>query len=142
MALPTPSAGADAWAAGISNNTEKYKSRVQGSTKDQAQRAVDQKAALKANFNAAVDSGLWESRVLARGTSYWKSQTVAKADNWGNAAMTGKSNYERAAAQLYPYEAQLQQQIESMPRGSRAASLQRFTTWMDGMIAFKQQYAG
>jgi hypothetical protein len=142
MALPTPSAGAQAWSDGITANTQKYKDRVQATTKDQAQRAVDQKAALKANFNAAVDSGLWESRVLARGTGYWKTQTVAKADNWGNAATTGKSNYERAATQLYPYEAQLQSQIESMPRGSRAASLQRFTTWMDGMIAFKQQYAG
>lgn len=140
MALPTPSAGADAWSAGISNNTEKYKTRVQATTKDQAQLAVDQQATLKSNFNAAVDSGKWAARVLARGTSYWKTQTVAKVDNWGNSATYGKTNYERAASQLYPAEQQLQAQIDSMPKGTRSASLARFTAWMDGMIAFGQQY--
>lgn len=140
MALPTPSAGAQAWSDGITGSTQKYKDRVQATTKDQAQLAVDQQAVLKSNFNAAVDSGKWAGRLLARGTGYWKSQTVAKADNWGNSATTGKSNYERAAQQLYPFEQQLQQQVDSMPKGSRAASLQRFTTWMDGMIAFGQNY--
>jgi hypothetical protein len=140
MALPTPSVGADAWSAGISDNTAKYKARVQSTTKDQAQLAVDQQAVLKSNFNAAVDSGKWAGRLLARGTGYWKSQTVAKADNWGNSATTGKANYERAAAQLYPFQQQLQTQVDSMPKGSRAASLARFTTWMDGMIAFGQSY--
>ena len=102
--------------------------------------AVSEQATLKANFNAAVDSGKWAGRVLARGTGYWKSQTVAKADNWGNSATYGMSNYERAAAQLYPAEQQLQAQIDGMAKGTRAASLARFTVWMDGMIAFGQQY--
>lgn len=140
MALPTPSAGAQSWSDGVTAGTQKYKDRVQSTTKDQAQLAVDQQAVLKANFNAAVDSGKWAGRVLARGTGYWKSQTVAKADNFGNSATYGKSNYERAASQLYPAEQQLQSQIDSMPKGTRAASLARFTAWMDGMIAFGQQY--
>jgi len=140
MAIPTPQQGATNWSAGITGNTTKYKDNVQNTTKDVAQLAVNQKANLKANFNAAVDSGLWENRLLARGTSYWKNQTVAKADNWGNSAQTGQANYLTAAQQLYPYEQQLQSQVDAMPSGSRAASLARFTTWMDGMIAFKQQY--
>lgn len=140
MAIPTPQAGADAWSAGITNNTVKYESAVQGTTKDQAALAVAAQANLKANFNAAVDSGLWAARVQARGTAYWKSQTVAKSGNWGNSATYGKANYLTAAQQLYPYESQLQAQVDAMPSGNRAASLARFTTWMDGMIAFKQQY--
>lgn len=142
MAIPTPQQGADNWSAGVTGNTTKYKDRVANTTKDQAGLAVAQQAALKANFNAAVDSGLWASRVTAKGTPYWKQQTVAKADNWGNSATTGKGNYLAAAQQLYPYEAQLQAQVDAMASGSRAASLARFTTWMDGMIAFKQQYTG
>jgi hypothetical protein len=140
MALPTPTAGAQAWSDGVTNGVTKYKDRVQATTADQAQLAVNQQAVLKSNFNAAVDSGKWAARVLARGTSYWKSQTVAKSDNWGNSATTGKANYERAAAQLYPFEQQLQQQVQGMAKGTRAASLARFTAWMDGMIAFGDSY--
>lgn len=140
MALPTPATGAQSWSDGISNNVQKYKDRVAATTKDQAQLAVNQKAVLKANFNAAVDSGKWEARVLARGTGFWKTQTQAKSDNWGNSATYGKSNYERAAASLYPFETQLQQQVDGMAKGTRAASLARFTAWMDGMIAFGESY--
>jgi hypothetical protein len=138
--IPSPQSGADAWSSGVSGAQTKYTNNVQNTTKDQAGLAVAQQSALLSNFQAAVNSGEWARRVLARGTQYWKSQTLAKAGNYGASATTGKNNYLTAAQQLYPYEQQLQSQVDSMPSGTRADSLARFTTWMDGMIAFKQQY--
>lgn len=138
--IATPQAGADAWSAGVSGAGAKYTAAVQNTTKDQAGLAVANQAALLANFNAVVSSGEWARRVQARGTAYWKQQTVAKAANYATGATAGKGNYLNAANQLYPYESQLQAQIDAMPSGTRADSLARFTTWMDGMIAFKAQY--
>jgi hypothetical protein len=138
--IPSPQSGADAWSSGVSGAQTKYTSGVQNTNKDQAGLAVANQAALIQNFTNAVNSGEWARRVLARGTGYWKSQTLAKAGNYGSSATTGKNNYLTAAQQLYPYEAQLQGQIDAMPSGTRADSLARFTTWMDGMIAFKNQY--
>jgi hypothetical protein len=140
MAIPTPQAGADAWSAGVAAAQTKFTSGVQNTTKDQAALAVAQQSAALANYTAAITSGEWARRLLARGTSYWKSQTVAKAANYGASANTGKGNYLTAAQQLYPYESNLQAQVDAMPSGTRADSLARFTAWMDGMIAFKQQY--
>jgi hypothetical protein len=140
--IPTPQAGADAWSAGVSGASQKYSDGVQNTTKDQAGLAVAAQGALLSNFTEAVASGRWAAKVMARGTSYWKSTTVAKAANYVTGATAGKGNYLTAAQQLYPYESQLQAQVDAMPSGTRAASLARFTTWMDGMIAFKQQYSG
>jgi len=138
--VPTPQAGADAWSQGVSAGATKWADRIASTNKDQAQLAVAAQGALVANFNDAVNSGRWAQGVTRRGTAYWKSQSALKAGNYGGAAQSGKDNYARAAAQLYPYEAQLQAQVDSMPSGTRAASLARFTTWMDGMIAVKGQF--
>jgi hypothetical protein len=139
---PSPTAGADAWSAGVSGASQKYVDGIRNTQKDQAGKAVAAQAALLANFTEAVASGRWAAKVMARGTAYWKSQSEAKAANFLTGATAGKANYLAAAQVLYPYETQLQAQIDSMPSGTRAASLARFTTWMDGMIAFKQQYSG
>ncbi len=140
--IPTPQQGADAWAAGVSGASQKYTDAVQNTTKDQAGLAVANQGALLANFTDAVASGRWAAKVMARGTAYWKAQTVAKAANYITGATAGKPNYLQAAQQLYAYESQLQQQIDAMPSGTRAASLQRMTAWFDGMIAFKSTYTG
>lgn len=138
--VPTAQAGADAWSAGVSAAQSKYTSGVQNTNKDVVGLAVAAQGALLANFTQAVTSGEWARRLQARGTAYWKSTTIAKAANYATGATAGKGNYLNAANQLYPYEAQLQAQIDAMPSGTRADSLARFTAWMDGMIAFKQQY--
>ena len=115
--IPTAQAGADAWAAGVQNNAAKWAANIQATQKDQAQLAVAKQAELVAAFNASVQSGQWAAAVLRGGTPYWKSQSAAKAGNYTNAATSGKDNYSKAAAQLYPYEAQLAAQIDTMPSG-------------------------
>ncbi len=138
--IVAPSQGADNWSAGVSGAQTKYVKGVQDTTIDVAGKAVAAQGALLANFTNAVASGLWAARLLSRGTAGWKAATVAKAANYSTGAAAGKGNYLNAANQLYPYEAQLQATVDAMPSGTRADSLARFTTWMDGMIAFKSQY--
>ena|ERR1700758_1149117 len=140
MAIPTPQQGAANWNAGVTANAGKWAQNIQSTQKDQAALAVAQQAALVANFNAAVQSGQWASAVQRGGTAYWKSQSLLKQANYAGAATTGQTNYERAASQLYPYEAQLASQIDTMPSGTAAAAKARVGAWIDGMIAIKGQF--
>src|ERR1700758_2745164 len=110
--IPLPQTGAQAWSAGVAGGQTKYTSGVQNTTKDQAGLAVAQQAKALANYTAALTSGEWARRLQARGTAYWKSQTLAKAGNFGASASYGATNYQNAATQLYPFEQQLQQQID------------------------------
>lgn len=138
--IVSPQQGADNWSTGVAGAQAKYTKGVQDTQVDVAAKAVAAQGALLANFTNAVSSGLWAQRVMARGTQYWKATTVAKAANYATGGAAGKGNYLNAANQLYPYQAQLQAQVQSLPSGTRSDALQRFTTWMDGMIAFKSQY--
>lgn len=139
-AIPSPQAGADSWGAGVGGAQTKWSTAIQNTTKDPGALAVQQQSALLANFTNAVTSGEWARRVTARGATYWKSRSVAAASTYGASGNLNKDKYLAAAQQLYPYESQLQSQVDGMPKGTRSDSLARFTAWMDGMIAFKQQY--
>ena len=137
--IPTPQAGADAWSAGVAAGQTKYTAGVQNTTKDQAALAVAAQAKALAAYTASLTSGEWARRLLARGSSYWRSQSLAKASRYGASASTGKANYQSAASQLYPFEQQLQQQIDAA-RANGATAIQLVQMWMDGMAQFKQQY--
>ena len=138
--IPTPQQGADNWSAGVTGATQKWSQGIANTQKDQAGRAVAAQAQLKANFNQSVDSGEWAAGVMRGGTPYWKAQSAAKSANYGTAATAGKDNYAKAAAGLYPYEAQLAASIDAMPSGSVAASKARVGAWIDGMVAVKGQF--
>src|SRR5207302_10762550 len=123
----------DAWSDGVTQGATKWAANIQATQKDQAQLAVAKQAELVSGFNQAVQSGQWAAAVLRGGTPYWKSQSAAKAGNYTNAATSGKDAYSRAAAQLYPYEAQLAAQIDTMPSGGAANAKARVGAWIDGM---------
>ena len=137
--IPSPQTGADAWSAGVAGGQTKYTAGIQNTTKDQAGLAIAQQAKALANYSQALQSGEWARRLSARGTAYWKSQSLLKAGNFGASVATGKANYVTAATQLYPFEQQLQQQIDQA-RASGASPIQLVQMWMDGMAQFKQQY--
>src|SRR6266404_2772138 len=91
--IPSPQTGGDAWGAGVAAGQTKYTAGIQNTTKDQAGLAIAQQAKALANYNAALTSGEWARRLAARGTAYWKTQSLAKAGNFGASAATGKANY-------------------------------------------------
>jgi hypothetical protein len=137
--IPTPADGSNAWAAGVAGAQTKYTQGIQNTTKDQAGLAVAAQAKALANYAQALQSGEWARRLQARGTSYWRSQSLALASRYGSSGTTGKANYQAAASQLYPFEQQLQQQIDQA-RAQGATPIQLVQMWMDGMAQFKQQY--
>jgi hypothetical protein len=138
--VPTAQAGADSWSQGVSGAQQKYVDGVQGTNVDVVGRAIASQAAALANYQNAINSGLWARRLSEVGTAGWKSATVAKAANYGVGATAGKSKYLAAAQQLYPYIAAGQSQVDSMPSGTIAASKARAAFWIDYMYAYRASH--
>ena len=91
------------------------------------------------NFTQAVTSGRWERRIQeSGGTGYWKSQSLAKAGNYGTGVQAGKSKYANAMQKWLPIIQANAQAVRSMPSGSLSASIARATQFMTLMAQAKQ----
>lgn len=111
------------WQSAGTRAQPNYVAGVQNTTKDQAALAVAQQQTLLNNFTQAVQSGRWAQGVTRRGTAYWKSQSEAKANNYGTGYTAGAQNYAAAAAKFMPAIAQ---GVSSLPpRGDINQNLQR-----------------
>ena len=128
------------WQSGVQAGQQKYSDGIQNTQVDVAARAVAKQGALLAGFNAVVNSGEWARRVLAVGTSGWKSAAIAKAANYGVGATAGLPKYQRFAQQAQPVWSQLSDAIDGMASGGKGNALARVGAWLDGMDAFRQQY--
>jgi hypothetical protein len=111
------------WSSAGSRAQPNFVAGVQATQKDQAALAVAQQATLRQNFIDSVDSGRWAQGVTRRGTSYWKQQTEAKANNYGQGYSAGAQNYAAAAAKFMPAIAQGVSALP--PRGDINQNLQR-----------------
>ena len=121
--MKTAQQAASNWQSAGSRAQPNFVAGVQSTQKDQAALAVAQQAALLNNFTQAVNSGRWAQGVTRRGTTYWKQQTEAKANNYGQGYTAGANNYAAAAAKLMPAIAQ---GVSSLPpRGDINQNLQR-----------------
>lgn len=134
--IPTPQQGAQNWQAGVAGGQAKYTAGIQNTTKDQAALAAAQQSKALANYSQALTSGEWARRL---NTAKWKTNSLARAGNYGASAGYGAANYQNAATQLYPFEQQLQASIDAA-RASGASPIQLVQMWMDGMAQFKAQY--
>jgi hypothetical protein len=128
------------WGTGVSGASQKYTDGINNTTVDVAGRAIAQKAALVANFNAVVASGEWERRLAAVGTSGWKAAAIAKAQNYVTGATAGLARYNSFASQAQPFWTNASQAIDGMASGSKAAAMARVGAWYDAMQTFKQSY--
>jgi hypothetical protein len=88
------------WSGSSGRATTAYTEGVQNTNKDQAALAVAAEARLLSNFQQSVTSGRWRNGVMAGGTGYWKSQTLAKAANFGVGITAGTNNYTAAAQKI------------------------------------------
>ena len=134
--IPSPQTGAQAYQAGVAGAQTKYTQGVQNTNRDQAANARAQQSKMLANFNQSIQDGRWSNNL---DTAKWRTNTLARAGNYGASAQYGAAAYQNAATQLYPFEQQLQATIDQA-RASGASPIQLVQMWMDGMAQFKQQY--
>lgn len=138
--VATPQAGADAWVSGAGGATTKWAQGVQNTQKDIVGRAIAQSNVAQANYADAISSGRWAAKLSAVGNAGIKAAAAAKSANFGTGVSQAKDKYLAAAQKLYPYIAQGQSMIESMPSGNIGASKARAAAWIDYMHAGKGQF--
>jgi len=128
---------------------EKHARRLKGALEDM-RRGVERvteapgvKAAkkadkMRANLLEALDSGKWQRRVAAVSAEEWKAAMLNKGVNRVAAGVDSAHDKVRAfAEQLLSHQANLMNQIESMPDLTLEDSIARATAWIRGMSKFE-----
>jgi len=127
------------WQQGAAQGQQRFVEGVRGTQVDVVGLAIAQEGVLVANFGQAVSSGKWRRNLAAVGTQGWKMATEAKAANYGTGVAAAKDKYQARIAPVLAFEAQLQSQIASMPKGTLADSIARMSAWATGLYNRAQQ---
>lgn len=127
------------WQQGAAQGQTRYTEGVQATNIDVVGRAIAQQAVLVANFSQAVSSGKWARNLGAVGTAGWKAAAVAKANNYSTGINASAGKYQAAIAPVLAFEATLQSQVQSMPKGTLADSIARMNAWATGLYNRAQQ---
>lgn len=107
-----------------------YVKGIQASTKPIVQAAVAAQGAMVANFNAAVSNGTWANRLAAVGDAGIKAAAVAKASNYSTGVQAGQAKYQTRMSTWLPIIDNAAQQVNAMPSGTLAASINRASQFM------------
>jgi hypothetical protein len=123
----------DRWIGSAGTAQQRYTDGVQATNVDPTARAVAAQGKLLNNFQAAVTSGKWARALQRVGAGGWKAATVAKANNFSTGINASRQKYLDAIGPVLQVEAQLQQQIDSMPNATIQDSINRMAAWANGL---------
>jgi hypothetical protein len=129
---------ADRWVGSAGTAQSRYTEGIQATTVDPTALAVAQQAKLLQNFTASVQNGRWSRGLQRVGGAGWKAAAVAKASNFGTGFQAGRQKYLDAIGPVLQVEAQLQQQISSMPNVTIQDAINRSAAWQMGLHQWAQ----
>ncbi len=109
---------------------QNYVAGIAASNKPIVSAAIAAQGAMVANFNAAVNSGLWANKLNARGDQYIKAQATAKAGNYATGITAGQGNYQTRMSVWLPIIDNAASTVDAMPSGTLAASINRVSQFM------------
>lgn len=134
---------ADKWAARAGQAQGAYKDGINSVTTAPGQLAANNQAAMLANFNQAVTSGLWARRVAGITLEGWKQSALVKgAANYATGVAAGKPKMVAAMQYYGPVAQQVRQAVQSIPRDGGAGSMQRVQIAMQMFQAAKAARGG
>ena len=123
------------WAASAPRATTAYAEGVQQTTKPWASSLLRQKGVMATNWNAAINSPMYDNAVNAVGDAGWKSATVAKQGNYSTGFAAGAPKQAIAAGKLYNA---MQNIVGSLPpRGDYTQNKARALSVMDQLHALR-----
>lgn len=138
MAIPDAATVAGRWAQSAAQAQTRFTDGVSATTKDPTALAVAQQQKLLQNFTSAVTNGRWQRGLQRVGKAGWQAATVAKAANYSTGVNASQQKYAEAIAPVLAVEAQLQSQIQSMPKATLQDSINRSIAWMTGLHNWAQ----
>lgn len=125
--MKTPQQANQNWVGAAGRAATAWTEGIQSTTKDQAQLAANAQPAWLQGVQDAAANNRFSNGVLRRGTTYWKSQSQAKAANYSVGYQAGSQNQLSAITKILNAEASI---VGSLPQRGPAGSpqnLQRVT---------------
>jgi hypothetical protein len=136
----TPQQAAAKWDASTSIGQQTWLTNLQATTKPIVQAAINSRAAMQSNFQAATaPGGRWEQNLAAVGDAGIKSAAAAKAQNYTTGVTQGQPKFLAAITKIIAYENAGLPAIYAMPSGTTAAGVARASAWIQYMAAGKGQ---
>jgi hypothetical protein len=133
--VKTAAQAAEAWVGSSGRAQTNYSQGVQNYNGDWAGATTRQQAVMSANWQNAVNSGVWARGVQAVGTNGWKTRTVDKLANYGVGFTAGAQRQATAIAKIINAEQNI---VNSLPpRGTYEQNKARATAVMDGLHALR-----
>lgn len=137
--MQNPQQVAQNWANNLSAATQKITQGVQAVTVAPTQLAAQQASAYLAGVQQAVSSNRWQNSLQAVSLSQWQAATVSKGvPRIATGAQAAVPKMTSFMQQLLPYVSQLQQSLQSTPRGSLEQNIARMNAWTRGMAQFSK----
>lgn len=121
--MKTATQAAANWSGASGRAQTGWVAGINSTTKDQAALAAAAQPRYLQGVQDAVANNRFANGVLRRGTTYWKSQSEAKAGNYATGYTAGAQNFSAAIQKILSAEANI---VGSLPqRGDINANLQR-----------------
>lgn len=127
-----------AWTNSGATAQANYVKGIQSSTKPIVQAAIASQGAMVANFNQAVQSGRWASKLSAVGDSGIKQAAIAKAANFSNGLTQGQAKYQTAMQTWLPIIDAAAANANAMPSGSLSQNLARANAFATALYNAKR----
>lgn len=113
---------------------------VQRVTEAPGKKAGAKENKMKANLNAAIDSGKWRRRVESVTLDEWKKDMLEKGVGRVSAGLDRAApKIEAFAEELIAHENALLVKVGDMPDLTLQDSIQRATAWIEGMAKFERK---
>ena len=136
----TAQQAAQKWDASTSLGSAAWLTGLQQTTKPIVGAAIQNRAQMQANFNAATaPGGLWEQRLSAVGDAGIKAAATAKQGNYATGVTQAQPKFLAAITKILAYESAGLPAIYAMPSGTTAAGVARASAWIQYMAAGKGQ---
>jgi len=140
MPKVTPAEAAAYWRDNLKARTSRIRTSVQRLTENPMEKAASKKDKMKAKLIEALDQGKWEAGLRRRTLEQWKERFLTKGiANISTGADAAVRDMEEFFAELFPYQENLLSKIKSMPDLTLQDSINRVTTWIEGMAKFSRK---
>lgn len=114
------------WLAGVQSQQakDKYIESVDNVNVHPGELAAAQQEKMKANINAAIESGLWANRVKRGTVADWKNRTKTKgAPRLGTGAQASYDKYQEGANKMVSTWQEIKETCRGMPSTTMAEKL-------------------
>lgn len=125
----SPSEAGNKYRSGVQGGAQDYTLGIQSVTEAPSAKAIAQKQKMVTNWNAAINSGKWETKLGAVTLAQWKqAATTRGAQNYAQSADAASQKWTTWAQTAFPIIQNIQDEIKAMPSTTLNDNIQRMIT--------------